>query len=62
MNEEKYFTQKEVAEFIYRVGDIIMDINLSDKQLPNEYTTAMLLMRTAHSMFADNMPEENEDD
>jgi len=60
MSPEIYFTQEEVAEFIYNIGDEIMNINLSDKQLTDEYRTAFLMLRTAHSMLADAMPKEQE--
>ena len=59
MGEGNEYTQEEVAELIYRVGDVIMDINLGDKILPEEYETGYLMLQTAHSMLGKLIPSDD---
>lgn len=54
-----YYTEEEVREMVYKVGDVIMDLNLGDKLLDDKFRTAYFLLQTAHSMFADLLPEES---
>lgn len=50
------YSDKEINEFIFRVGDVIQDLLCGEKSWPDNMTTAIYMLQTAHSMMADAHP------
>lgn len=60
MGEPTYYTDEEVEEIVFKIGDVLMDLTLGTKLLDDKYRTAYFLLQTAHSMFSDILPDEKE--
>ena len=54
------YTDEEINEIIFKIGDVIDSVHLQDvdsyKVLPDNMKTAWLMLETAHSMLADAHP------
>lgn len=60
----EYYSDEEINEIIFKIGDVIESVHLQDidsyKVLPDNMKTAWLLLETAHSMLADAHPTTEE--
>ena len=54
------YTDEEINEILFKIGDIIMDIKLGDKVLPDNMKTGWFMLLAAHSMLADAHPTLND--
>jgi hypothetical protein len=50
------YTDEEINEIIFKIGDIIMDIELGDKILPDNMKAGWFMLLAAHSMLGDAHP------
>mgnify|MGYP001278425544 FL=1 len=53
------YTDDEILEIMYKVGDIILGVECGEKMLPEKTKTAWLALQMAHSMIGDLYPEES---
>lgn len=56
MTPIEYYTDTEINELIFKLGDVIERVEFGDKVLPDNMRTAWLMLQTAHSMLADTHP------
>ena len=65
MAPKDYYTDEEINEIIFKIGDVIESVHLQDvdsyKVLPDNMKTAWLMLETAHSMLADAHPTDQEE-
>lgn len=57
MGPIEFFTEAEMQELIYKLGDVILDMEVGKegKQVPPKYDTGLLMLKTAHSFLADHL-------